>query len=105
MSAFQFGNYYHYRGDSLSDLMSYRINALEAQIKEVGMSILEYVNYDEYSAWIDSLPEKGGADLLKTMQERLDTLVTEECTCSDPERTCPACRHAAYHKWYLQEGE
>lgn len=103
MTAKGYGNFHHYNGDTLQELMEQGRNRIEAQIKDLGYQITDYMSFDEYCAWIDSLPNMSGDQLVIAMIEKLQQLQTEECTCTDPERTCPACRHAAYRVWYLRQ--
>lgn len=102
-STFGIGNGYGYKGDTVTELQEYAASRLQAQIQEVGYQIIEFIPFDEYSNWIDGLPKMSGTNLLAAMQDKLTNLETEECTCIDPERTCPACRHAAYRQWYLRQ--
>lgn len=103
MSIKGFSNYGGYNGDTIEDLQRYARNRNVATIQELGYQIIEYMSFNEYTGWIDQLPNLAPEELILVMTEKLEHLQTEECSCVDPERTCPACRHAAYRVWYLRE--
>lgn len=103
MSIKGFGNYGGYNGDTIEDLQRYARNRNVATIQEIGYQIIEYMSFDEYTSWIDQLPNLAPEELILVMTEKLEHLQTEECTYVDPERTCPACHHAAYRVWYLRQ--
>jgi acyl carrier protein phosphodiesterase len=98
-----YGNFGHYNGETLAEIKDRARATMESQAQELAWQILEYMSADEYGSWIDGQPDFTLAQFIQIEQEKLDQLRGEECTCTDPERTCPACRHAAYHQWIMRE--
>lgn len=100
MSRYGYGNFGHYRGETLDEMITAKRGTLRAQYDEIAWQIVDLIGQDEYERWVDACPDDYTLQQwIDAAKEKLDDLRYEECECRPGDvMACPACRHRNYQR-------